>query len=89
MTSIDILMPRPMLPIVQEQLDAAFTVHRLYEAEDPAKMLAEVGGKIRGIAMAFGPVDADLLAKIPNAEIVSSFGVGSRRRGASTRWVGS
>ncbi|MHA7773699.1 2-hydroxyacid dehydrogenase [Roseibium sp. M-1] len=76
MTSIDILMPRPMLPIVQEQLDAAFNVHRIYEAEDPEKMLAEVGGKIRGVAMAFGAVDADLLAKIPNAEIVSSFGVG-------------
>ncbi|WP_428651665.1 2-hydroxyacid dehydrogenase [Roseibium sp.] len=76
MTSIDILMPRPMLPIVQEQLDAAFTVHRLYEAEDPEKMLADVGEKIRGIAMAFGPVSAELLSKTPNAEIVASFGVG-------------
>ncbi|WP_428670997.1 2-hydroxyacid dehydrogenase [Roseibium sp.] len=76
MTSIDILMPRPMLPIVQEQLDAAFTVHRLYEAENPEKMLADVGEKIRGIAMAFGPVSAELLSKTPNAEIVASFGVG-------------
>ena len=76
MTSIDILMPRPMLPIVQEQLDAAFTVHRLYEADNPDAMLAEIGEKIRGVAMAFGPVNAELLAKIPNAEIVSSFGVG-------------
>ena len=76
MTSIDILMPRPMLPIVQEQLDAAFTVHRLYEAEDPDAMLAEIGGKIRGVAMAFGPVDGKFLSRIPNAEIVSSFCVG-------------
>ncbi|WP_370201502.1 2-hydroxyacid dehydrogenase [Roseibium sp.] len=76
MTSIDILMPRPMLPIVQEQLDAAFTVHRLYEADNPEALLAEIGEKIRGVAMAFGPVNAELLAKIPNAEIVSSFGVG-------------
>jgi len=74
--TIDILMPRPMLPIVQEQLDADYTVHRLYEAEDPDQMLAEVGTEIRGVAMAFGPVDADLLSKIPNAEIISSFGVG-------------
>lgn len=74
--TIDILMPRPMLPIVQEQLDANYTVHRLYEARDPEKMLAEIGEKIRGVAMAFGPVNADLLARIPNAEIVSSFGVG-------------
>jgi len=74
--TIDILMPRPMLPIVQEQLDARYTVHRLYEAENAEAMLAEVGAKIRGVAMAFGPVNADLLSKLPNAEIVSSFGVG-------------
>ncbi len=76
MTAIDILMPRPMLQIVQDQLDDAFTVHRLYEAEDPERMLAEVGDKIRGVAMAFGPVDKALLSKIPNTEIVASFGVG-------------
>ncbi len=76
MTTVDILMPRPMLPIVQEQLDALFTVHRLYEAGDPDEMLAEVGEKIRGVAMAFGPVNREMLSKIPNAEIVSSFGVG-------------
>jgi lactate dehydrogenase-like 2-hydroxyacid dehydrogenase len=74
--TIDILMPRPMLPIVQEQLDAAFTVHRPYEAEDPDKALAEVAGKIRGVAVNGGRIDADFLKKIPNAEIVSSFGVG-------------
>lgn len=74
--TVDILMPRPMLPIVQEQLDANYTVHRLYEAEDPDQMLAEVGDRIRGVAMAFGPVDKAFLSKIPNAEIVSSFGVG-------------
>ncbi|WP_422375495.1 2-hydroxyacid dehydrogenase [Roseibium sp.] len=74
--TIDILMPRPMLPIVQEQLDARYTVYRLYEAEDPDAMLAEIGPKVRGIAMAFGPVNAALLSKLPNAEILSSFGVG-------------
>ncbi|ASP31923.1 2-hydroxyacid dehydrogenase [Labrenzia sp. VG12] len=74
--TIELLMPRPMLPIVQEQLDARYTVHRLYEAEDPDAMLAEIGPKVRGIAMAFGPVNTALLSKLPNAEIVSSFGVG-------------
>lgn len=74
--TIDILMPRPMLPIVQEQLDAHYTVHRLYDAADPDGMLAEIGGKIKGMAMAFGAVDKVLLSKLPNLEIVSSFGVG-------------
>ncbi|TYC51948.1 2-hydroxyacid dehydrogenase [Rhodobacterales bacterium] len=76
MTALDILMPRPMLPIVQEQLDKAFTVHRLYEADDPETFLAEVGDKIRGVALTGCGVDADFLKNVPNAEIVASFGVG-------------
>ncbi|WP_299472138.1 2-hydroxyacid dehydrogenase [uncultured Roseibium sp.] len=72
----DILMTKPMLPIVQEQLDAEFTVHRLYEAADPEAMLREVGDTIRGVAMSWVEVDEAFLAKMPNLEIVSSFGVG-------------
>jgi lactate dehydrogenase-like 2-hydroxyacid dehydrogenase len=74
--TIDILMPRPMLKTVQDQLDSAFTVHRPYEAADPEAALAEVAEKIRGVAVIGGRVDADFLKTIPNAEIVSSFGVG-------------
>jgi lactate dehydrogenase-like 2-hydroxyacid dehydrogenase len=74
--TVDILMPRPMLPIVQEQLDASFTVHRLYDAEDPEAQLAEIGDRIRGVAVNGGKVDNAFLSKIPNAEIVASFGVG-------------
>ncbi|MCX2723470.1 2-hydroxyacid dehydrogenase [Roseibium salinum] len=76
MKTVDILMPRPMLPIVQEQLDAAFNVHKLFEADDPDGRLAEIGPKIRGVALAGGQVNAQLLSKIPNAEIIASFGVG-------------
>ncbi|CTQ56193.1 Glyoxylate/hydroxypyruvate reductase B [Roseibium album] len=76
MTNIDILMPRPMLPIVQEQLDATFTVHRLYEAEDKDAFLADIGGRIRGVALGGGRINKGILAKTPNVEIVSSFGVG-------------
>lgn len=72
----DILMTKPMLPIVQEQLDTGFTVHRLYEAADPDKMLAEVGERIRGVAMSWVEVNESFLKKLPNLEIISSFGVG-------------
>ncbi|GAB4543167.1 MAG: 2-hydroxyacid dehydrogenase [Roseibium sp.] len=74
--TIDILMPRPMLPTVQEQLDAAFTVHRPYEAADPVAALAEVADRIRGVAVNGGKIDAEFLSKLQNAEIVASFGVG-------------
>ncbi|MTI45495.1 lactate dehydrogenase-like 2-hydroxyacid dehydrogenase [Roseibium hamelinense] len=76
MTKPDILLPRKMLPIVEEQLDEAFTVHRLYEADDRTAMLAQIGGRIRGVANGFVAMGNTLLADLPNAEIVASFGVG-------------
>lgn len=72
----DILMTKPMLPVVEEQLDAAFTVHRLHAADDPDAMLAEIGPKIRGVALSWAEVNDAFLAQFPNLEIVSSFGVG-------------
>ncbi|MEP2707160.1 MAG: 2-hydroxyacid dehydrogenase [Roseibium sp.] len=76
MTSIDILLPRPMLPFVEEQLDKSFTVHRLSGAADADKLLAEIGPRIKGVAISGMPIDSSYLAKLPNAEIVASFGVG-------------
>lgn len=72
----DILVTKPMLPIVEQQLDAEFTVHRLYDAEDEQAMLAEVGGRIRGVALSWWQVNEAFLKQLPNAEIVASFGVG-------------
>ncbi len=72
----DILMTKPMLPVVEEQLDDAFTVHRLHAADDPEAMLAEIGPKIRGIALSWAEVNDAFLAQFPKLEIVSSFGVG-------------
>lgn len=72
---VEILVPGPIMDSVHEALDAAFTVHRLWTAPDPAAMLAEVGPRVRGIAL-HGRCDADLMRACPNLEIVSSFGVG-------------
>ncbi|MEM5585714.1 2-hydroxyacid dehydrogenase [Roseibium sp. AS2] len=76
MTPVDILMPRPMPPLVLEKLEAEFTVHKLFEAENPDGMLAEIGPKIRGVAAMGGKMDKAFLEKFPNVEIISSFGVG-------------
>jgi len=72
----EILMTKPMLPIVEEQLDAEFNVHRLHQAEDKQAMLAEIGDRIRGVALSWARVDEAFLKQLPNVEIVSSFGVG-------------
>lgn len=70
-----LLMPGPMMPMIVEQLDRAFTLHKLWEAKDPERLLDQVGGKVRAIA-AGAKVDAALMQRCPKLEIVSGFGVG-------------
>ena len=76
MTKPDILMPYKMLPIVEEQLAEKFTLHKLFEMAAPETALADIGPKIRGVALGFGPFGPEQLKHLPNAEIVSGFGVG-------------
>ncbi|MBF9234715.1 2-hydroxyacid dehydrogenase [Microvirga alba] len=78
MTKTDILMTGPMLPSVIESLDQAFVLHRLWEQADRAAYLAEIGPRIRGLATSTmtGRADAALINRLPNLEIISSFGVG-------------
>jgi lactate dehydrogenase-like 2-hydroxyacid dehydrogenase len=73
--TVEILMPKPVLASVEEALDREFTVHRLWQAENPDAFLQEVGPRIRGIATFHG-CDAALMQACPRLEIVSSFGVG-------------
>ena len=61
----------------QEALDAAFRVHRYFEAEDKPAFLQQVGASIRGIATR-GELgaSAELIASLPNLEMISVYGVG-------------
>jgi lactate dehydrogenase-like 2-hydroxyacid dehydrogenase len=65
------------MPLVLPRLEAQLKVHRLWEAADKAAVMAEVAGKIRGIATG-GHVktDAALMDHFPKLEIVANFGVG-------------
>ena len=62
---------------LQKELEANFTCHRLYSAEDPAAFLQEHATRIRGLAT-FGKWGADkaLIQALPNLEIISNMGVG-------------
>jgi lactate dehydrogenase-like 2-hydroxyacid dehydrogenase len=51
-----------------------YTVHKLHEAADRDALIAEVAGRVRGIAG--GNVDAGLMDKLPKLEIIANFGVG-------------
>ncbi len=78
MDRADILVTAPMPPIVTDALAQSLTVHHLSEQADESCFWREVGPRIRGIATStlFGRVEAALFDRLPNLEIVSSFGVG-------------
>lgn len=77
MSTPEILMPRPMLPLVAEALAQAGTLHKLWEMPDPDAFLAQSGAAIRAVATGSHlPIDGAFLDRLPNCEIVASFGVG-------------
>jgi lactate dehydrogenase-like 2-hydroxyacid dehydrogenase len=78
MSKPDILMLRPMMPLVLEQLTERFNLHRLWEQAEPDAYLDEVAPRIRGLAAGSGHqrIDASIIDRLPSLEIVSSFGVG-------------
>ena len=61
----------------QDPLDAAFHVHRYFEATDRAAFMAEFGPQVRGIATR-GELGADaaIIAACPQLEVISVYGVG-------------
>ncbi|CAM5777142.1 glycerate dehydrogenase [Labrys miyagiensis] len=77
MSRPDLLMPRPMQPHAMAVLEKEFTPHRLWEAADPAAMLAGLGDKVRFIAAgSHSVVDAAMIEALPKLEIIANFGVG-------------
>lgn len=72
--SVEILVTQRLHGNCLAALEHAFAVHRLFEAPDRDRLLAEVGPRIRGIAG--GHVDAALMDRLPGLEVVANFGVG-------------
>jgi lactate dehydrogenase-like 2-hydroxyacid dehydrogenase len=74
-----LLMTGQMMPLIMEGCEAAFEVHRYWQAADRAAFLRQVGPSIRAICTGtFTGVKTDdaLMAACPNLKIVSNFGVG-------------
>ena len=77
MKDIEILSLGPFYPPAFELMERDFTVHRLWDAKDPAALMAEVSGRVRGIqAMHLNKSDATLINALPKLEIIACFGVG-------------
>lgn len=75
---IDVLLLGPKKATIFDQLKDVFNLHCMVDAASPDALLASAGSRIRGIAISAttAKADADLLAKLPRLEVVSTFGVG-------------
>jgi len=73
----DVLIVGEMMPHVMEALEAAYTTHKLYQADYPDAFLAEIGGRVRGFATS-GHLGASpaMMDACPRLEIISCYGVG-------------
>ncbi|HEY7383540.1 MAG TPA: 2-hydroxyacid dehydrogenase [Beijerinckiaceae bacterium] len=80
MKTIEVVMPAPMMPLIVEGVARSFTLHRLWETQDQAALLREVGPRVRGLA-AGGSVmiDGAMMDRLPNLEIIANMGVGYDR----------
>ena len=77
MSSVPVLMPASMPPVVVQGLEGQFKLHKAWEAPDRDAFMREVGPEIRGVALGgHTKVDAAFFDRFPKLEIVSSFGVG-------------
>lgn len=77
MKTIDVLATGALMPLIMEQLEANFTLHRLPAPAERDAFLASVGPRIRGVATAgHARMDAATMGRLPNLEIVANFGVG-------------
>ncbi|MEM8687999.1 MAG: 2-hydroxyacid dehydrogenase [Pseudomonadota bacterium] len=75
--SVHVLQMGPYPKWDEDALDATFTTHRYYQADDKAALLAEHGSAIRGLCTKGDlGVTRDVLEQLPNLEIISVYGVG-------------
>lgn len=74
----DVLLIEPMMPDVEAKLDAAYQVHRLFEASDRAAFISRIGKQVRAIVTG-GRTGADkaLVDALPALEIIAINGVGT------------
>ncbi|MBU2532301.1 MAG: 2-hydroxyacid dehydrogenase [Alphaproteobacteria bacterium] len=73
-----VLMTAGLMPMIQEQLEANFEVHRYDRADDREALLAEIGDRVIGVCHGGHAmhVDGALMDRLPNLKLVSNFGVG-------------
>ena len=72
----EIVVVRPYMPEIMADLERDFVLHKLYEAEDRAALLARAQAARAIATMGDAGADAALIDALPKLEIVASMGVG-------------
>jgi lactate dehydrogenase-like 2-hydroxyacid dehydrogenase len=73
----EVLQVGPMMPHVEAALQAAYTIHRYWEAADKAALLARAGGQVRGVATnGHAGCSRAIIEALPKLEVIASYGVG-------------
>ncbi|MFD1790363.1 2-hydroxyacid dehydrogenase [Ochrobactrum teleogrylli] len=73
----EILLVEPMMPAIEERLDAAYKVHRLYKADEKAA-LAEALGSIRAVVTGGGSgLSNEWIERLPSLGLIAINGVGT------------
>jgi lactate dehydrogenase-like 2-hydroxyacid dehydrogenase len=77
MTKPDLLVIYPLAEPALEALAKATNMHRVFDAPDPAAVIAKAAGAVRGVAASYEKaVDKTFIDSLPKLEIVAGFGVG-------------
>ena len=72
-----LLIVQRRLPELLEALSQEYSVHDYGRAEDKDAFVADIGGDVRAVLTnGRGGLSADLIARLPNLEIICCFGVG-------------
>jgi lactate dehydrogenase-like 2-hydroxyacid dehydrogenase len=75
-----VLINRPMMPLIVDQVEARFAAHRWWEMDEAARQAFFAGEAktIRGMAFSFGSerISGPFFDHFPKLEIIANFGVG-------------
>jgi len=73
-----VLIPSPVMPLIQEELEKRFPVLHLWKAPDEKSFLAENAAKVAAIAGGFHGrrLDGSVMGLFPNLKVIANFGVG-------------
>lgn len=77
MKSIGVLMPVPMNPYLEQELDKRFNLLKLWTFPQKTQFLKDYSSSIRAVVgNSMAGADAEMIDALPKLEIVSCFSVG-------------